>query len=112
MLAIIRTLIHGEDALKTLTVLEQPVLPVELKATLELAADFRQGVDGACDAGGPAGVQPPQRRLISRPAIDAVLRLGTDEDRTHSTNRPALDGSSTILHSSTFWERKWDSTEN
>jgi hypothetical protein len=26
--------------LKTLTVLEQPVLPVEAKATLELAADF------------------------------------------------------------------------
>ncbi len=58
MLAITRTSIHGEDALKTLIVLEQPVLPVELKAT------------------------------------------------------PALDGSSTILHSSTFWERKWDSIED
>jgi hypothetical protein len=41
--------------LKTLTVLEQPVLPVELNATLEPAADFRHGVDGTCDAGEPAG---------------------------------------------------------
>ena len=41
-----------------LTVLEQPALPVELKTTLELATDFAK-VDGACNAGGPAGVQPP-----------------------------------------------------
>ena len=54
---------------------------------------------------------PPQRRLTSRPAIDAVVRLGADVDRTHSTNRPALDGSSTVLLS-TFGERKWDSIEN
>jgi hypothetical protein len=51
MLAITLTFIHGEDALKTLTVLEQPVLPVELNATLEPGADFRQGVDGTSDAG-------------------------------------------------------------
>jgi hypothetical protein len=37
--------IHRKDAFKTLTVLEQPVLPVELNATLEPATDFRQGVE-------------------------------------------------------------------
>jgi hypothetical protein len=42
---------------------------------------------------------PLQRRLTSRPAIDAVVRLGADVDRTHSMNRPALDGSSTVLSS-------------
>ena len=54
--------------MNVLTVLEQPTLSVELKATLELATDFAK-VDGACDASGPAGVQPPQRRLTSSPAI-------------------------------------------
>ena len=48
---------------------------------------------------------PPQRRLTSRPAIDAVVRLGADVDRTHSTNRPALDGlvDSPVKH---FWGTK------
>jgi hypothetical protein len=40
VLAIIHTLIREEDALKALSVLEEPGLPVELNATLELAADF------------------------------------------------------------------------
>ena len=67
--------------MKALTLLEQPALPVELKATLERAGRLPQGSDGTCEAGGPAGaslgigVQPPQRQSTSRAAIDAVLRL-------------------------------------
>ena len=55
MLAIIHTFIREEDALKALTILEQPGLPVSLTQTLELAADFAKASDGTCDAGGPVG---------------------------------------------------------
>ena len=55
MLAIIHTFIREEDALKALTILEQPGLPVTLTQTLELAADFAKALDGTCDAGEPAG---------------------------------------------------------
>ena len=112
MLAITYTFIHGEDALKELTVLEQTVLPVELKATLELAADFANASTAPATQASLRVCSSAQRRLTSRSAIAAVVHPGADVDRTHSTNRPALNGSSTILHSSTVWERKWDSIEN
>ena len=55
MLAIIHAFIRKEDALKALTVLEQPGLPVSLTQTLELAVDFANASDATRDAGGPVG---------------------------------------------------------
>jgi hypothetical protein len=46
---------HGEDALKALTVLDQPALPVELNATLELAAAFEGASIAPATQAGPAG---------------------------------------------------------
>ena len=113
MLAITHTFIHGEDALKVLTVLEQPALSVELNATLELAADFAKAskapaTQAAC------GCAAPQRRSTSRPTIDAVVRLGAGRgsealDEPTSARRLVANDET---HSSTFWERKWDSIEN
>lgn len=59
MLAITKRSFYGEDALKVLTVLEQPALPVELNATLEPAADFA--------------------KASAAPATQASLRQGASE---------------------------------
>ena len=85
-----------------LTVLQQPVLPVELNATLEPAADFakapttpatRAAYGSGCRkcAAPSSGGRHPGRRLMPWSA------WGAGVDWRHSTSQPSLDGSPPII---------------
>jgi hypothetical protein len=71
--------------LKVLTVLDQPALPVDLNARLELAAAFEGASIAPATQAGHAGaslgivVQTPQRRSTSRWAINAAVQFGAEQ---------------------------------
>ena len=95
--------------MNVLTVLEQPVLSVELRATLELAADFANASKARATQAAYGSDCRSWRSSpsTSRPTIDAVVHLGAQggvdlgtRPNDHCWRLVANDET----HSSTFWK--------